>query len=238
MDHEATKNTLVGTSKKWPVILLAVIALSGVAFVAGTAARLLLLQPVFLTIRSPDDKLMLRLKGDPTRPMTPIIDHSVYFDLFRNGQPVVANKYLHWGDWFDPSFNDSYRQHDWVTNSVIRFSWESLAGTKCDQLVVRVDTTERINYLYIESKDLFLVFNPGPGSQFTLCAFPQSWKSSMSWVEVEGEFADGKAIPWKGTNFIIDHTPGPFEYQISITSDAVDISSSQLPKYTQVSRPR
>lgn len=203
----------------------------GVAFVAVTATRLLLRRPVFATIRSPDDKLWLRLKGDPTRPLTPIINHSVYFDLFRNQQPVVVNKYLHWGDWFDPSFNDLYRQHDWVTNSVIRFSWQSLAATKCDQLVVRVDAKKPINYLYIESKDLFLVFNPEPGSQFTLCAFPQSLQSSLSWVEIEGEFADGQPIPWKGTNFLIDHTPGPFEYQISISPDGPKISSSRLPEY-------
>lgn len=221
----------MGTSKKWPLILLAVIVLSGVAFVAVTAARRLLRRPVFSTIRSPDDKLMLRLKGDPTRPLTPITDHSVDFDLFRNGQPVVVDKYLHSGDWFDPSFNDSYRQHEWVTNSVIRFSWESLPATKCDQLVVRVETKKPINYLYIESKDLFLVFNPEPDSQFTLCAFPQSLKTDLSWVEVEGEFADGQAIPWKGTNFIIDHTPGPFEYQISITSNGPKIYNSRLPEY-------
>src|SRR5262245_9944405 len=205
--------------------------LLGVAFVAVTTARRLLRRPVFSTIRSPDGKLLIRLKGDPTRPLTPIIDHSVYFDLLDNDQPVVVDKYLHWGDWFDPSFNDSYRQHDWVTSSVLRFSWESVETTKFDRLLVQIDTKKPITYLYIESKDLFLVFNPEPGSQFTLCAFPQSWKSSLSWIEVEGEFADGQAIPWKGTNFIIDSGAGPFEYQISITPDGPRISSSQLPEY-------
>ena len=189
--------------------------------------RAFLARPLFSTITFPDGARSLRLRGDPTRPIQPIIDHSVYFDLFHKGQPVLVNKYLHSGDWFDPSFNDLYRQHEWVTNSAIRFSWENSAATRCDKLVVRVDTKTPISYLYIESRDLFLVFNPEPGSQFTLCASPQTW---LSWLEVEGEFADGKPIPWKGSNFTI-HSTGPFEYQISITSDGPNIWSPQLHEY-------
>ena len=173
---------------------------------------------------------MLRLKGDPTGPLQPIIDHSVYFDLIRDEQPVLVNKYLHSGDWLDPSFNDLYKQHNWVTNSLIRFSRADVAATKCDRLVVHVDTNRPISFLYIQSRDLFLVFNPEPQSRFELCAHPQK---SMGWIEVEGEFADGKPVPWKGTNFTIDYKPGPFEYQISITSDGPNISSSQLREYRE-----
>lgn len=216
------------SQKRLIAILVSVMVLAGASLVGVTVLRALFARPLFSTIPSPDGALSLRLKGDPTGPIQPIIDHSVSFDLFHNGQPVLVNKFVHSGDWLDPSFNDLYRQHDWVTNSVIRFSRVSVDATKCDRLVVRVETKKPITYLYIESRDLFLVFNPKPESQFSLCAYPQTW---LSWIEVEGEFAGGEPIRWKGTNFTINYSPGPFEYQISITADGPNIWSSQLSEY-------
>ena len=194
-------------------------------------AMLWVRQPVFSNIASPDGTTSVRLKGYPNRPINPITSNYVYFDFFRNGNPVATAKYLHSGDSLDPSFNDSYSQHNWVSNSVLRFSRENVSADKCDRVVVRIDSEKPITYLYIESRDLFLVFNPEPGSQFTLYAFPQALKGDLSWVEVEGEFADGQPIPWKGANFVIGSAPGPFEYQIRVTPEGPQISSPKLPVY-------
>lgn len=218
------------TQKALFTILLSLLLLAGVSIVGLIVTRAYFARPLFSTITSPDGALSLRLRGDPTGPIQPIIDHSVYFDLFHKGQPVLINKYLHSGDWFDPSFNNLYRQHDWVTNSAIRFSWESVAAAKCDALVVVNHAKQRISYLNLKSRDLFLLFDLGPGSETRLCASPQSSRSSLSWLDVEGEFADGKPIPWEGTNFEIDRD-GPLEYQIVITSEGARILSSQLREY-------
>src|SRR5436190_19056966 len=114
-------------AKKVLLVLLLILVLGAIALTVVAGRRIFAKPPLISTITSPDGILWLQLKGNPAKPTQPIIDHSVHFDLFRNGQPVLRDKYVHQGDWFDPGFNNLYRQHDWVTNSVIRFSWESVA---------------------------------------------------------------------------------------------------------------
>jgi hypothetical protein len=189
-------------------------------------------QPVFSTITSPDGAVSLRLKGYPNRPINPFGTNTVYFDLIRGGQPVAAGRYLYSGEWGEPSYNEFYTQHNWISNSVLRFSRENVSATQCDTLVVKNLTAKPISYLYIKSNDLFIVIGPNPQSDFRICAAPQR---SISWVEVEGQFADGTLIPFKGSNFTIDDRPGPFEYRIVIAPDGPQILSSQLAEYDPTS---
>jgi hypothetical protein len=232
MDREATKHSVTSAAANWKIagiLLLAV--LSGYVVVGLLAWTVFWRRPLIASSNSPDGQLLLRLKGDPTHPNQPLIDSTVYFDLYRDEQPVLLNKYLHSGDDFDPSFNDLYPQRRWISNSVIRFTREDLSQQKFDTLVVRNETDQTIQYLEIKSRDKFLIFDLKPRSQERLSASPQSRsRSDLSWLDVEGEFADGRVIPWKGTNFIIDHE-GPFEYGITITPEGVQILSSKLSEY-------
>ena len=185
-------------------------------------------RPVISELASPNGDLVLRLTGDPTTPMTPFRDHSVYFDLSSNAQPVLADKFFHFGDWFDSSFNDLYTQHRWLSNTTIQFSRAAASEPECDRLVVRNDTDKAISYLLIESRDKFLVFNLHPRSELKLRPNPQSY---LSWIEVEGEFADSRPIDWKGVNFTIREQKGPFDYHISITAGGARVTSPQLAEY-------
>jgi hypothetical protein len=233
MDFETGTHAVTRASANGKVarILLLVVALSGcvLALITWTVFGR---RPLIASLRSPDDQLVLRLKGDPTRPNQPIFDSTVYFDLFRGEQPVLLDKYLHSGDFFDPCFNDLYPQHRWISNSAIRFMREDIAGEKFDTLVLRNETDQTIRYLEIESRDKFLVFDLPARSQVRLSAAPQSAsRADLSWLNVEGEFADGRAISWMGTNFMIDGHQGPFEYGITISPNGAQILSSQLAEY-------
>ena len=204
-------------------VLTAVVA-SGVLGLAMVWVR----QPVFSTITSPDGVVSVQLKGYPNRPINPITTNSVYYDLFRDGQPIVSDKYLHSGDTLEPSFNESYKLHNWVSNSVLRFSREDMAAGKCDTLVVSNFTAKPIAYLHIWSNDLFFVLDLKPGADVRLCATPQKTVSS---IRVEGAFADRSPIPFKGSSFRIDYQPGTFEYRVTIAPDGPKIRSSQLAEY-------
>jgi hypothetical protein len=73
------------------------------------------------------------------------------------------------------------------------------------------------------------MFDLQPHARTKLYASTQTW---LSWLEVDGEFADGKDIPYKGVNFTINRgLPGPFTYEIAINDDGPTISSSQLSVY-------
>jgi len=139
---------------------------------------------------------------------------------------------LHFGDWFDPSFNDLYTQHRWLSNTTIQFSREAAPEPDGDRLVVRNDTDKAISYLLIESRDKFLVFNLDPRSELKLRANPQSpLTRDLSGIRVEGEFADSRPIHLKGVEFKIREQKGPFDYQISIKAGGAQVTSPQLTEY-------
>ena len=212
--------------------VLVAICFGALLVTALVAWALLRKRPVISEIASPNGDLVLRLTGDPTRATTPFRDHSVYFDLSRNAQPVLSNKFLHFGDWLDPSFNDLYTQHRWLSNTTIQFLREAAPEPECDRLVVRNNTDQAISYLRIESRDLFLVFNLDPRSEVRIRPTPQSPQTSdLSWIEVEGEFADNRRIDWKGVNFTIREQKGPFDYHISINAGGAQVTSPQLAEY-------
>src|ERR1700752_3724260 len=74
------------------------------------------------TIESPDKTYLLHLKGKKSRPTVPLIEHSVYFDLYRNGKPIVWGRKLHSGGWFDPAFENLFGDHSWVNSSTLIFA--------------------------------------------------------------------------------------------------------------------
>ena len=207
--------------------ILVLIVLIGVVLVALIAHEVFAQTPIISSIASPDKTYLLHLKGHETRPFLPIIEHSVYFDVFRNKELDLRNRSLHSGDWFDPSFKDLYPQYNWVSNSVIRFGREAIDEDKYDSLIVSNDSNQPINYLRIQSADLFLLFDLAPKSNVRLSAYPQTW---LSWITVEGEFRSGELIQRNGSNFSLNGS-GPFQYEISISESGSRINGSRLNEY-------
>jgi hypothetical protein len=209
--------------------ILSLIILLGVLFVSLIAYRTFAQESLISTITSPDKTYALRLTGQKSRPKVPLIAHTVYFDLFRNNEPVELKKVLHSGFWFDASFDTSYPRHSWVSNSIIMFYQKISKENERDTLILSNNTDKWIRYVRVQSVDLFLIFDVKPKSQTKLTAYPQTW---LSWLTVEGEFVDGNIISKNGTNFSIDpKLKGPFQYNISINDAGPEIESPQLKKY-------
>ena len=202
---------------------VATISLSIFAFAALGQA------PLITTIESPDKTYLVHLNGKKSRPAVPLIMHSVYFDLFRQGKPIVRGRKLHSGDWFDPAFDDLYSQHAWANSSTLKFYRQSAPDANGDTLNVTNNASKAIKFLRLQSTELFLLFDLKSQARAKLSASPQTW---LSWIAVEGEFEDGTSIPRKGINFKIDPSlKGPFTYEIAISDDGPTISSSHLPVY-------
>jgi len=178
---------------------------------------------------SPNQTYKVDLAGDLTRPISPLITHTVTFNLFKKGK-LSASSHLHSGDGFDDSFEDSYSQHVWVSESIIRFGLDaSVSRENADSLVVSNNTDKTIKFLRIDARDMFLLFDMQPHSTVKLSASHQGW---ISWVTCEGEFADGERIAWDGINFFHkDELGKSLQYCVSIRGSAPQIASPQLDGY-------
>ncbi len=202
----------------------------------GTASLSLFLHNIiakpstFFTTVSPNKDYEVSLSGKKYRPSLPFTVNEVRFDVLRSGKLTLTNKHLHSGGWFDPSFDDFYPKHQWISESILQFyKGDLLSEEKRDTLIIENTTSEMISYLRVNSTDLFLVFNLQPKSRMKLLAFPQTW---LSWLAAEGEFSNGQGIRIKGENFYIgDKLIGPFQYHISVGYDGLTIESKQLEKY-------
>ena len=184
--------------------------------------------PVFSTIESPDKTYVVHLRGKRTRPAFPWMMHWVYCDLYRNGQQVIRRRQLHSGDWLDPGFDDLYSNHTWISSSALMFHRGKVGERGLDTVNITNNTSKAIRFLQVGSVGMFLLFDLPPQARMKLSASTQTW---TNWVEAEGEFADGKSIPWKGVNFHNPSVKGPFTYDIVINDDGPTISSPDLPVY-------
>lgn len=204
-------------------LLVGAVSLSVLAFATSACVA-----PV-TRIESPDKTYVLHLRGSTSRPDVPLIEHSVYFDLYRHGKQVVREGKLHSGDWFDPAFENLYGDYTWVNSSTLIFHRRRGRKESRDNVNLTNNTSKSITFLRVQSGDLFLLFDLKPGAQASLSASPQTW---LSWITAEGQFEDGRSIPRQGVNFQIEPgLKGPFTYEIVINNDGPTISSSQLPVY-------
>jgi hypothetical protein len=183
--------------------------------------------PIFSTIESPDKTYVLHLRGKRSRPALPVIMHWVYCEAYRNGRQVIRRQQLHSGDGFDPGFDDLYPDHTWVSSSTLMFHRGEVGEDGLDTVNVTNNTSKPIKFLRVQSGEMFLLLDLPPQTRTKLSPSAQTW---LSWLEVEGQFEDGKSIPYKGVNFTIK-VKGPFTYEIAINDDGPTISSSQLPVY-------
>ena len=185
--------------------------------------------PVIYTTESPDKTYAVLLRGKDFRPRLPIIEHSVYFDLYRNGEQVARGREIHSGDWFDPAFENYYPGYVWVNSSTLMFHRRKGDEEAFDTLNITNNTSKSIKFLRVQAIDMFLLFDLKPQARVSLSASPQTW---FSWVTAKGEFEDGTRIRYNAENFEIDNRQrGPFTYEITINEDGPTISNSKLRVY-------
>ena len=188
---------------------------------------------VVLTTSSPKGTYTVRLTGQRDRPKVPLITHEVLFSVSKDGKDVLTNKYLHSGDWFDPSFDVLYPQHNWVREDVLHFYRKESFDEAGRESIVIVNRTDRVvHYLQVTSVDSFLLFDIPPGALTTLTA--SAPRSDLRWLAAEGEFVDGRKIERNGADFLLrSGSKQSFVYYVYIDEDALKIESPDLRKYEQ-----
>lgn len=181
------------------------------------------------TITSPDNTYVVNLSGRKSRPVLPIIEHAVYVDLFRHGQPIMRGRKLHSGDWFDPAFENLYPEYSWENISTLKFHRGKEPEQSWDTLNVTNNTSKTIKFLRVQARELFLLFDLRAQAHTKLSAFPQTW---LAGIMVEGEFEDGKPIPRTLVEFLIERDmKGPFTYEVAINEGGPTVTSPQLLEY-------
>lgn len=184
---------------------------------------------VISTIESPDKTYVVLLRGKASRPRLPITAHSVYADVYRHGELITRGQELHYGDWFDPAFENLYPGYTWVNNSTLMFHRRNGHEGALDTLNVTNNTSKSIKFLRVQARDMFLLFDVKPQAQVNLSASPQTW---LSGVIAEGEFEDRTSIAFKQVSYQIDTwMKGPFTYEITINEAGATISNSKLREY-------
>jgi hypothetical protein len=84
-------------------------------------------------------------------------------------------------------------------------------------------TARAVKYLKVTARDMLLVFDLEPKASIELSLPHQKWGS---WVEGEGQFADGKRISSIGVNFYYrDKLKEPLRYCMTVAEDGLSIES-------------
>jgi hypothetical protein len=205
-------------------------SLVGTLVIAAAAYWFLWPAPRFLSLSSPNNTYRVEFRGDKTRPRFFFTEHSINFDVFQGGRRIIKNAYAHFGDGFDPSFEDEYPQQAWVNEQVLRLGNDLSAARSADNILVHNKSSYAIRYLRIKANDMFLIMDLQPGARLELTADHQS---GQSWILCEGQFLQGPAIQPYGVDFALKNSPGgPLHYCISIENSGVKIASTENAGYT------
>ena len=185
----------------------------------------------FLTTTSPKGTYTVRLTGQKDRPKLPFVSHQVLFSVSRGDEAVFKDKYLHSGDWFDPSFDIAYTEHAWLSDQILRFYKKDFFNEgQLESILVLNKTREIIRYLRVTSLDTFLVLDVQPESTTTMAVSPP--RGDSVWIKVEGEFAGGRQIKGNGVGFLFPKGKhGPFTYYVYLNENGFTIESPDLEKY-------
>lgn len=213
--------------------LVLLLTFFGVAVGAIYLVQTIRHREVVLTTSSPANSYTVRLAGQRGRPKVPLLYHGVSFSVIKNNgaKESLSHKYVHSGDWFDPSFDHLYRQHKWVEENVLQLYNEEFSndGEK-ENIVVQNKSDKVIEYLRVTSTDIFLLFDIQPGATVTLVTSDS--RSGNRWISVEGEFPEGRKIRETGTDFLAPRDrKGRFTFFITINEDGPTIESPGVEKY-------
>jgi hypothetical protein len=206
----------------------------GAAVGSVTLFKITTQSEAFLITTSPKGTYTVRLTGQKDRPKVLFVTHQVLFSVSEGEKVLLANEYLHSGDWLDPSFDLSYPEHTWVSDDILQFYKKKFFDEGQHKSIVVINKTkEMIQYLRVTSVDTFLLFGVRPESTTTLTVSPP--RRDSEWIEVEGEFLGGRRIKGDGVAFLIPKGKnGPFAYYVYINENSLTIESPDLEKYKAV----
>src|SRR5829696_1819241 len=203
------------------------------AFIVAAVGSVTVFQAIrpgepFLSTTSPQGTYTVQLTGQQDRPRIPFVEHEVRFSVTRDEKAHLANKFLHSGDWMDPSFELWYPEHSWLNEHVLQFYKKEFRSDGAQESVLVVNkTSETILYLRVASVDTFLILDAAPGSATTLTV--SAPRTDSRWISVEGEFAGGRSIKREGVGFAIPKgQKGPFVYHVYVNENGVAIESPDL----------
>src|SRR4030095_8174341 len=148
---------------------------------------------VWLSSTSPNQKYTVELTGDKGRGGF-LIYSVVKYDVLVNGEPLIRDRLLHYGDSMDISFELAYPEHAWIDGSTLRF-WSNRHRREdnLDKLLISNNTDKVIRFLRIKAWDMFFVFDVHPRSQLKLSF---THRSEGKGISVEGLFDDGALIDY------------------------------------------
>jgi hypothetical protein len=144
---------------------------------------------VAFTTESLKRTYVVQVSGILSRPSV-FVTHVVTF-VARRGDLPVASGILFEGDSMDGGFRDSYQQHDWPAENVLRFV---ATGPDRTSIVDRIsitskNTSRRIPFIRIRSRDLFVVLDVPPGASVAFAARRE--ETSFIWAEAHLEGVTG-----------------------------------------------
>lgn len=179
------------------VNLALLLAFTGAAVGSVTLWKITTQSESFLSTTSPKGTYTVRLTDRKDRPKIPLLNHKVLFSVTRDGKVVLANRYLHSGDWFDPSFDLLCPDYTWETDEVLHFyKKEFSTEAPPEKIIVLNKTREMIQYLRVTSVDTFLLFRRAARICDNSDCFPP--RGDFAWINVEGEFQGGRPIKGSG----------------------------------------
>jgi hypothetical protein len=202
-----------------------------IAAVGSVAVMSYIQNDVFLTTSSPKGTYTVHLSGQRDWPKVPFRLNNVFFSVVKDGKKALTNKYLHSGDWLDPSFDHAYPLHNWIRDDVLHFyRKEVLNEAGQERIVIQNRTNTAVQYLLVTSVESFLLFDVQPGAVITLAVPPVP--ADLRWISAEGEFVEDRKIKRTGADFMLrSGAGGPFVYYVYIDEDGLKIESPNLQKY-------
>jgi hypothetical protein len=171
----------------------------------------------FFSTTSPAGTYTVSLTGQKERPLFFMVE--ARFEVSKGGEPFVTNKHLYSFDSMDLSFELGYPNHRWLSESTVQFYREEYFNDGEPDTFLLVNNTGRaIKYALVESEDKFLLFDLPAESTTKLLNSPQ--RGDFKWLNIAGEFGDGRSIVSKPVDLAIPTTRrGGATYNISINAD-------------------
>jgi hypothetical protein len=188
-----------------------------------------------VALASPNGRYSVHLTGRFGRPVFGLM-HTVYATVIDSSNEVVSDHEIHTGDWMDPWFDLWYPRHIWVNNNILRLTRpQDEALKEFDEITVRNSASQTVRLLRVDCRDMFLLLEITPGQVVFLQAPMQRRYSEYSWLEVDGQFADERALKAIGKNFTISQ--GGARYSIDIRDERVELTLNDEIKVTNEAPP-
>jgi len=218
-------------AKRLVLLLLVVSVVLGALLCVHTVYKIVFAAHQFLASSSPTGTYTVLLTGRPKRPRVPAVVNSVWFSVVKGNHVFIGERYLHSGDWFDPSFSMLYPNHAWSSENILHFYREEYfqRGRPC-KVVIENHSEQVIKYLRVTSDDIYLLFDLQPKFASSVNISPP--RGSIMFIGADGEFSDGRSIEKTGENFRVQNcSDEQIRFYINIVGAIPLIENPQLKKY-------